>query len=459
MLSSGGMRTAFRLISQAASHGRSIHIPSNAFGRKVPTGGLSSSKGKGVIDTARNALVQLLYGKNPGPSTNSHVFRRAIHTTQPIRNQFSFPVRHALSTSPMSFARPPVVRRGMTEVGLGTARKFSSTRPIFQNLVQNVPVAGRSMYEMDLDVQKKKARKIVAKRLALDKDTKKNKEKIRSRHSTLEENFNKYFPVESSDNQDISTILTVPLVPFDAPAPDAGIYNDQFFLPFHKTAKTFQAHGKHSLRISSLFRRLDQARVWERGAHYEAFGSSSGSLDDLAPSSALCTSLRIVFDGWTLEMVKGIIGEAGEGWCTIQENRIQSSVSHVGPYSLESSRAPTPAPSFSNVWADTPEFIMPSIDFSSSFLDHTATLSPAVHPLHFEDIALSSGNSTPWMSDIVSLPSTRPGSAFGDYEVEDEWHLESHNQVNYNSYQNEASVAFSAEFMRRSQEMEVWSNF
>jgi len=462
MLAQSGMRTAFRLFTQAASHGRSIHIPSNALGRKLPhpPGGISSGKGKGVIDSARNALTRLLYGSNPIPNTQPHAFRRAIHHAQPIRNQFSFPVRHALTNSPMSFARPPMVQRGVTEVGLGTARKFSTARPIFQNLVQNVPVAGRSMYEMDLDLQKRKVRRIVAKKLAKDQ-TDKTRRKVKTDQSTLEENYNKYFPVQSLDNEEVSTVLTVPLVPYDAPNASSANYSEQSFLPFHEATKNFQTHGKHSRRVSSLFRKLDEARVWDRGAHYEAFGSASTSIDGSRPQSVLCTSLRIVFDGWTAQMVRDVLGESGIGWCILQESKIRSSVIHEGPFSLESSRAATPAPSISsspNIWDRTPEFIMPSIDFSSSFLDHTDTRSPASQPMQFEDITiLSSGPSTPWMSDI-SLPSTRPGSAFGDYEIEDEWHLAPRDST-VPIQRNEAGIAFSAEFMRRSQDMDIWSNF
>lgn len=456
MLQPDGMRTAFRLLSQA-SHGRSIHIPSGALGRKPPVpGGVSSSKGKGVIESARNAFNRLLYGTNPiQKTTYPQAFRRAVHTTQPIRNQFSFPVRHALSTSPMSFARPPVVQRGMTEVGLGTARKFSTTRPIFQNLVQNVPVAGRTLSEVDLDLQKRKARKIVAKRLDSEKKGANTQEKSKAYRYTFEENFDKYFPVEAASGEEVSTILTVPLVPFDAPVAPSNIA-EQTFLPFYETTKNFQSHGKHSRRVNSLFKKLDEARVWDRGAHYEAFGSASTGLDGLSSSSALCTSLKVVFDGWTAEMVRNVMGETDGGWCTLQESKIRASAIHNGPFSVESSRAATPG--LPNIWGETPELIMPSIDFSSTFLDQTLVRSPSVHSLRLEDI--NSGGSTPW-SDNLSLPSTRAGSVFGDYEVEDEWHLAPRESIQPSAQvqRGDAGIAFSAEFMRRSQDMDVWSNF
>jgi hypothetical protein len=467
MLASNGMRTAPRFASQAASHGRSIHIPSFTLGRKppLPPGGVSSSKGKGVIDFARSAFTRLLYGTNPSLTPKPQAFRRAIHTVQPIRNQFSFPVRHALTTSPLSFARPPMVQRGMTEVGLGTARKFSTARPIFQHLVQNVPVAGRTMYEMDLDLEKKRARKLASKRRKQEKKAEATREKAKASQSSLKESFDKYFPARAVDGEEVSTILTVPLEPFDAPGPltpECAKYYDQSFLPFHEATKTFQTHGKHSRRVSALFIKLDQARVWDRGAHYEAFGPMSSGIDSYPPHSVLCTSLRIVFDGWNAEMVRSLIGEVGLGWCTLQESRIRSSTVHVGPYSLESSRAQTPAPAIptsSNIWAETPEFIMPSIDFSSSFLDQAELQSPSRESLRLEDIGiLNSGSSTPWMSDNLSLPSTRPGSAFGDHEVEDEWHT-APGSLGHPPQRNEAAFAFSAEFMRRSQDMDVWSNF
>lgn len=457
MLASSGMRTAFRLITQAASHGRSIHIPSNALGRKLP---LPPVKGQGVIDTARNALTRLLYGTNPGSVSNPQAFRRAIHTVQPIRNQFSYPVRHALSNSPLSFARPPVVQRKITDVGLGTARKFSTARPIFQHLAQNVPVTGRSMYGMDLDLKKKKARRLVSKKLAQEEKTMKTQEKTKPRHS-LEESFDRYFSVEHAVGE-ISAILTVPLTPFDAPqtsASHSGKQTGHSFLPLHDMSRTIHSHGNHSLRISTLFRKLDQAKVWDRGAHYEAFGSVPALTESWTPQSALCTSLRIVFDGWSADMVRSVIGEAGQDWCILEERVTRDTDGHVGPNSVESSRASTPPPE--NVWLAGPELVMPSIDFSSAFLGQTENYSASPHQMQFDDTAvIGSEASTPWMSDNMSLPSTRPGSVFGDYEVEDEWQQDlSSPHPTRSIAQTEGVVPFSAEFMRRSRDMDVWSNF
>lgn len=454
MLASGGMRTAFRLLSQAASHGRSIHIPSNALGRKLPLppGGVSSAQGKGVLDTARNALTRLIYGANPIQKSNPHALRRAAHTTtRSVQNQFSFPVRHALTNSPMSFARPPVVPRKMTDVGLGTARKFSTGRPIFQHLAQNVPVAGRSMYEMDLDLQKRKARRIVAKKLALE-DSSKSSNIVKSMESTLEENYKKYFPNQSIDGEEVSTVLTVPLVPFNAPAAPTSALYEETFLPMYETSNTFRTHGKHGQRVSTLFKKLDQASVWSRGAHYEAFGTASGNFAASPAQSALCTSLRIVFDGWTAAEVRNVIGESAIGWCVLQESMIKPTADREGPFSLESSRAPTPA--LPNIWDQTPEFVMPSIDFSSSFLEHR---SPE-NPVQFEDISeFGSGPSTPW-SENLSLPSTRPGSVFGDYEVDDDWRVADRETIRP-AINAEPGVAFSAQFMRRSRGIQLWSDF
>jgi len=466
------MRNAFRPLSQGVSHGRSIHIPSGALGRKLPPlpGGASSGKAKGVIDTARSALTRLLYGTQPiSHSTQPHAFRRAIHTVQPVRNQFSFPVRHALSTSPLSFARPPVVQRGMSEVGLGTARKFSTARPIFQHLAQNVPVAGRSMYEMDLDLQKKKGRRLGSKRTGENKGSGKPLEKTKAKQSSFEENFDRYFPVDPSECHEVSATVVVPLSPSEVSAfsqfpPKAS--KGRNFIPFEEMWNTFQTHGKHSLQVSALFRKLDQAKVWDRGAHYEAFGPSFSSIDRIPAQSALCTRLKIVFDGWTAEMVKDVIGETGEGWCTLQETRIPVPEVRPGPYSVESSRAGTPPPpemasSSINAWDEHTEFIMPTMDFSSSFLDHTAVPPlPESPPPFFEDTILSgSGASTPWMSDL-SLPSTRAGSVFGDVEMDDEWLSASGSRGSSRpSERNEGNIAFSADFMRRSQQFDVWSNF
>jgi len=354
----------------------------------------------------------------------------------------------------------------MTEVGLGTARKFSTARPIFQHLAQNVPVAGRSMYEMDLDMQKKKGHRLGNKRTTENQESGKASGKTKAKRSTFEENLDKYFAVSATSEQEVSTTLVVPLSPSEvtsyvnaAPSPSKATT----FIPFDEMWKAFQTHGKHSLRVSALFRKLDQAKVWDRGAHYEAFGpapSHSGSLTHSAP----CTSLRIIFDGWTAEMVRDAIGGAGEGWCTLSESRIFISEERVGPHSLESSRAATPAPDLTSsamaAWDESgTQFIMPTMDFSSSFLDNPAPTSLTNSTPLFEDTTFSgSGASTPWMSDDLSLPSTRPGSAFGDYEIEDDWSLASRGSSRP-SDGNQGNIAFSADFMRRSQQIDVWPNF
>ncbi|KAJ7744661.1 hypothetical protein B0H16DRAFT_1727223 [Mycena metata] len=46
----------------------------------------------------------------------------------------------------------------MTHVGLGTARNFSSGRPLFQQLADNVPIADRAFYEADWDLDPPKER-------------------------------------------------------------------------------------------------------------------------------------------------------------------------------------------------------------------------------------------------------------------------------------------------------------
>ncbi|EJD06167.1 uncharacterized protein FOMMEDRAFT_67178, partial [Fomitiporia mediterranea MF3/22] len=148
------------------------------------------------------------------------------------------------------------------QVGLGTARNFSTARPIFQQLTQNVPVAGRAIYEADWDLEKRKMKG------KMRRDLKPSNEK-ENVHSTLRAKpiektrkvveLERYFPEPAPAASDMTTVLLVPL----APTPTSRLpltetqATEPNLLVVSDLQEVLSTHRIHSLRVSSLFARLD----------------------------------------------------------------------------------------------------------------------------------------------------------------------------------------------------------
>ncbi|KAF9505809.1 hypothetical protein BS47DRAFT_1270317, partial [Hydnum rufescens UP504] len=143
------------------------------------------------------------------------------------------------------------------QVGLGTARNFSSGRPVFQNLVQNVPVAGRALFEVDFDVKTKKdnlKRRNLAKKTKASQARRKDMLMLISRTPT-----SGFFPASFPESlsppmEPFITTLSIPLSPMVTRAP-LGASPE-----LSTRALIFSVHNSysdHSIRVASLFRRLD----------------------------------------------------------------------------------------------------------------------------------------------------------------------------------------------------------
>ena len=149
-----------------------------------------------------------------------------------IENNLSLPIRHALSMrmGAPHLLRPPVVPRGIAQVGLGTACNFTMGRPIFQNIadkIHNVPVAARPFLKADLDL-KTRSKEDATLALKLNRPCKRKSQK-RARttcpsdnelhfHAAAEsapedkaKDFSKYFAPTQVPS--VTTTLLVPLVP------------------------------------------------------------------------------------------------------------------------------------------------------------------------------------------------------------------------------------------------------
>jgi hypothetical protein len=247
---------------------------------------------------------------------------------------------------------------------------------------------------------------------------------------SYDEEVRHYFKTPAK--QLVTTYLQIPLAPTPTSRVPLPSSSSLRLLPLPALAKEHASHSKHAICLSSLFRRLDAARVWERGASCETFGDPSG----------LCTILRIEFEGWTEDMVREVLGDAGKDWCTIQEVRLalQADSGHQSLELSPSTEAVTSKP------RSEISFVMPTVDVSS--YSAAASSSPP---------SWSSAPSSPRSFDgsDYSLPSD-PESVSGEDSIPD---TSSHDPSRSSTADEWTSVArsppntswlgFSSDFARR----------
>ncbi|KAF8161808.1 hypothetical protein K438DRAFT_1859470 [Mycena galopus ATCC 62051] len=430
-LASYGARVLTRKAPQSA---RSLHV------LRPQSGG---SLGQKLLTQTRLALNRFVtHLTTPGTGTVS--VSRSFHAVNPsIHQRLSFAARNTLSRplAPQFLPRGPVVPRGMTQVGLGTARNFSSGRPIFQQLADNIPIAGRAFYEADWELNmhkerlhmrrpSKKAAKQASKELLKPTVTKVKAASAATVDSETE--LEHYFPAPLE--ADVTTYLLIPLAPTPtarAPLPEfplalphpstSGTGASDGRLPLPALLALHDAHEAHSLRVSSLFHRLDTADVWTKGVLCSAYASS-------ANAEGVCTVLKVEFRGWSKAAVRGVIGESGTGWCVLEETRATLDSLHEededalsDASSLLSGRASPMAQAAEMDPAQS--FILPTLDFSSDFLARSSP-SPSSHGDSFfthpntsaeSDLSLSSGG---WSDHTHDFLTVDPPSENGWFEAQ-----------------------------------------
>ena len=260
-----------------------------------------------------------------------------------IESNWSLPVRHALSVrmGAPRLPRPPAVPRNIAQVGLGTARNFTTGRPIFQNLadkMHNIPVASRAFLEADLDMRSKDdSRDALASKLRRARN---GKSKRRSRpvcpadtklhfhpaasrptasapetegQAQAQAEFDKYFAPPQIP--DVSTTLLIPLAPTPTsrvPLAYTFAYDQHPLIPFLEISALHVDSERHAARVRALFEQLDAARAWDKGATCETLGGARGA-----------GVLRVRFAGWSAHAVRGILGEAATGWCVLEEEHAE----------------------------------------------------------------------------------------------------------------------------------------
>ncbi|ESK88273.1 hypothetical protein Moror_1304 [Moniliophthora roreri MCA 2997] len=397
-LASHGARGIARVPNvKAGGHAaRSIHIPTYA--RVVPADIANPSAAKRIVSQTRTLLSRFIgHLITPGIGQASHAASplvQAVRGAAPgrmstIQQRMSLPVRNALSRpiQPLYFPHAPTfASRSVAQVGLGTARSFHSGRSVFQNLVENVPIAGRAFYEADWQVDMKTRRESMRKRETVSAAEKKSKEMLKpkltvsslgSSLETSQENqpsvpeMDKYFAAPVIPN--VTTYLLIPLAPTPTnrtPLDPNG--SGPSLLPYTSLASIHNGHELHALRVSSLFSRLDAANVWDRNVICSPYATH-------ADLEGVCTILKVEFIGWTGAEVRSVIGEAGTGWCALEEEFTKPERDDEDAFSdtssilsgisgeIPASAVATP-PWLEESSSATDSFVLPTLDFSSSFL-------------------------------------------------------------------------------------------
>lgn len=352
---------------------------------------------------------------------------RSLVQSRPISIQsgLSLPVRHTISNTGFKSLgsgtflprAPNVPIRGpiASQMGLGTARNFSSGRPIFQNLVDNVPIALRALYEADLDDLGTGRRKQKGlRRMPLQTPKKSAGVKKASMMKPLKQvkviaapapviekkednatEMDQYFAAPAGPA--VTTHLLIPLAPTPTNRVPLSALDEEEsargrFLPLRRIGEVHGAHINHALRVSTLFTRLDQANVWSRGGVVCSAYSGPGATRSNGPkqeADGVCTILKVEFQGWREAEVRGVVGETAKGWCVLEEvwnndDQVQDggllSAAEDDNISALASGVSSPGLSPYATPADTgfdigipdmdpaDSFILPTLDFSSTFL-------------------------------------------------------------------------------------------
>jgi hypothetical protein len=267
-----------------------------------------------------------------------------------------------------------------------------------------VPIAGRAFWEADWEIKVQKERDMmkVKKYKGKGKENKKGKEmmkakqeKIRATKTVEEEKqeelkteLEHYFPTAPVDLT-VTTYLLIPLAPTPTSrlplplTPSASSSTNHPLLPFSYIAAVHTDHATHSLRVSTLFARLDAGRVFD-DPHVacSAYGDPRG----------MATILEVKFGGWTEARVRSVLGEAGTGWCVLEEVReddvtdTEAMDDALSEMSFDTGHGAI-SPHAHHEIDPSASFVLPTLDFSASSgfsgqmdTSWSATPSPAPTP-------------------------------------------------------------------------------
>ena len=201
--------------------------------------------------------------------------------------------------------------------------------------------------------------------------------------------------------QDVTTCLLIPLArtPTARTPLSPTVSADLSLLPLPELASMHISYEMHSLRVSSLFSRLDAANVWTRGVQCSAFSHGGGS-------DGVCTMLKVEFVGWTKAEVRGVIGESGSGWCVLEEYKTPGGARRSYPASEDDDALSDSSSVFSSVFDDlavegvdpSESLLIPTLDVSSQRPNRTV-------PVEINPFEGSESSFDPWLDFEASSES------------------------------------------------------
>jgi len=414
---------------QAASHGaRAIRghvpqlntLPGTKIGASRPIHTSSALRFSSLPQTAHHApasFTQRLFSQTKttvgryfalitaparvGAATTPASFRNVAHLARsnapPIQQTFSMQARQAVGR-PLGAHLPKApgfTPRSVSQVGLGTARSFHSSRPLFQNLVDNAPISLRAFTEADWELEtkgKRPAKMVKRKETRKVEKTKEMAKPIEKKDQPISETnveFDHYF---ADPPTEVITNLLVPLAPTPSSRQPLPRSPSPSLIPLSILLDVHASHELHSLRVSSLFSRLDAAKVWvDPGVSCSVYGDPSG----------LASIMKIEFRGWTKAQVRAVLGEAGNGWCLMEEFGVED-LPDSPPLSPTLSGISTPFTGCS-----TPPLWFDEEDFPTGAPSHTETDVDPSNSLVIPSLELSNYEvwaDSPRMPEHITIP-------------------------------------------------------
>jgi hypothetical protein len=394
------VRGTMPLVQSAPRGARGIAVHAHGLGHAhIPTGPTRSlfSRAQAIIQRNVPRLTRFL--GMPKPMAEPVSLNRMHHrVAQTIQDRMSLSSRMALSR-PLKAAgmpRPPMIPRPMHEVGLGTARKFSS-QSAFRHVVENTSITTRAFWEANWDLKAAEERKIWVKREQMRKSGKSKHTTKSSRpvtvpvalassaHEEDSDDMSLYFahPAEPS----VTTFLQIALASTpSARMPFADANDALYLLPLRSLLDTHANFQAHTQDVTAIFAHLDTNNVWNRGVTVETWGDITG----------LCVELRVKFSGWSEQDVRELLG----GLIEVPGIAVQECLASSAAESVISEEDEEDDPSLFSpaITHSQLEFVMPSTTFDSEPITRSSSPSPPASDVTFLDLSdgdISSGMATP----------------------------------------------------------------
>ncbi|PVF97818.1 hypothetical protein CPB86DRAFT_785458 [Serendipita vermifera] len=304
---------------------RGFSIPASAVGSTPLSFSLRALRGR--ISYANNLIQRTIprltrFLGTPHLNARPISLNRLQHRTyQTIQARLNLSTRFLLSR-PLKAAgmpRAPTLSRPFQEMGLGTARKFSS-HSAFRHVVENTSITTRAFWQADWDVEAKNNQRISTKRTHRKGPSKRRQrasirqnllisapKSVNTPFNTYQDDLDIYFMEPSRPA--VTTFLHVALT---STIPSlSSSYQDLRLLPLDVILRRHSGFQDRTRLIEAIFTILDSHDAWSKGVIVEAIGNKDG----------LASELRITFGGWHEGEVRDLLGSFvdGEG-CSLYQD-------------------------------------------------------------------------------------------------------------------------------------------